>query len=361
MHTHKDKSFINVCVIYLVVMVLFILWRMVAGAWLYDGGLDERYSDIIFSIITQIGIMFLLPFLGLKFLKRKPTQPLTFSDFMQDKKPEPGIFRSWAFNKPGPKVIAFAVGLGILMFFFNIFVSSFFNGILSILGHRGAARGGESSDFSGILGLLVALTMTAVLPGFCEEVAHRGMLLRGFESRLGILRGIMLASLLFGFMHLNIVQCFYAAILGYLMGLAVVATRTIWTAIIMHFLNNGISVYLMFAGQNHWVGGDLLTHFGNFFGNASFFVYLLCFMGLFFLIVTGIYVVALGNFIRDNNKLDQPRPLTHKKGMQAIRYYITYGEVKNHQPLSALEKTLLYGIIFLGGLVTTMTLVWGFL
>ena len=366
----RDTLFIATCVIYLVILVGFVILRTLSSFGLFNW-MSEAAFFVTFSIITQVVLMVIVPVVGMmiyrkKFLHKQATQ--SFSDFMANPQctdeNKPGfkaVMGDWWFKKPGMKLLFWSVVLGFLCFFFNIFMSMTFNTILILFGHRGAAGGVIGGlPFVGVSGFLVALTLIAVLPGFCEEVTHRGMLLKGFAGRIGVLRAVMLSSLLFGLMHLNIVQFFYAAILGYLMALVVMATKNIWPAIIEHFMNNALGVYFMFANQYGWIGGNFNSVFGDFL--ARFFILIpLLIVGLYFSIIGIIHKLAREKFIEDNAKLEEPRPLHPHRGMRAINYYITADENKNRPPLDPLERTLIYGIVFLGVGVTAMTLVWGFL
>ena len=53
---------------------------------------------------------------------------------------------------------------------------------------------------------------------------------------------IICSSLVFGFMHCNLVQIPFALIAGIVIGYAVIITESIWTGVLIHFLTNGFSV-----------------------------------------------------------------------------------------------------------------------
>jgi len=362
----KDNSFVVVCATFLAILALLCCMRVIFAFI----RLDSRLTETLWSIMTQIVIMFLLPLVVMMiYNSKKSKKQITFAEFTQ-KNPNSArdIFTLWKFKNLSWKIVGIAVLLGFLMFMFNIFVANFFNGILAMLGHRGALGGGgggsgelTTTSTWWFFGLVL---LGAVLPGFCEEVTHRGLLLQGFASRIGILRAVWLSSVLFGFMHLSIIQCLFAIVMGYLMALAVVVTKSIWTAVIIHFMNNGIHIYLSFADERNLVGGDFFTQFVNFFnslGTMYFIVYPLIFWGLYCLIIMVIHFIARHNFIQKHRNDENPPRLHRNTGLQAIRYYISYGEKVDRRPLDPLERTLFYGMFFLGGIMTLFTLVWGFL
>ena len=53
-------------------------------------------------------------------------------------------------------------------------------------------------------------------------------------------------------MHLNIEQFFYAAILGFLMGVVLMASQSIYPTMIIHFMNNALSTFMYYGGQLNW-------------------------------------------------------------------------------------------------------------
>ncbi|MCL2024113.1 MAG: CPBP family intramembrane metalloprotease, partial [Oscillospiraceae bacterium] len=89
----------------------------------------------------------------------------------------------------------------------------------------------------------------AVSPALLEEFAFRGVMLQTMR-RYGDGFAILTTAILFGLFHGNIVQAPFAFLLGLVMGYLTVATGTIWTAIIIHFLNNLNAVVLLVLTEN---------------------------------------------------------------------------------------------------------------
>ena len=98
----------------------------------------------------------------------------------------------------------------------------------------------------------------AVLPGIFEEIVHRGILLKGYTKEIGVKRALIYSSILFGLMHLNVGQVFYATIMGLLIGITVIVSGSIFPAMIVHFVNNAINIYLVYAAHNQLVGYNFL-------------------------------------------------------------------------------------------------------
>jgi sodium transport system permease protein len=93
--------------------------------------------------------------------------------------------------------------------------------------------------------LETALLIFAVIPALCEEFAFRGFILTGLERGHRTGTAILLSALLFGFLHVLLSlfqQLFNATLLGIILGLLAIRSRSILPGILFHFLNNGIAV-----------------------------------------------------------------------------------------------------------------------
>ena len=91
------------------------------------------------------------------------------------------------------------------------------------------------------LGIFLFFLSTAVVPALIEEVALRGIIMQPLR-RYGDWYAILCSALIFGLMHCNLVQIPFAMIAGIVIGYAVIVTESVWTGVIIHFLNNGFSV-----------------------------------------------------------------------------------------------------------------------
>ena len=96
-------------------------------------------------------------------------------------------------------------------------------------------------------GLLTSVMIFALIPAVCEEFAFRGFILKGLEHDHRTWPAILLSALMFGFLHvlLNLFQqLFNATLLGVVLGLLAVRSRSILPGIVFHFLNNAFDVAL---------------------------------------------------------------------------------------------------------------------
>lgn len=104
-------------------------------------------------------------------------------------------------------------------------------------------------------GIFLFYLSTAVIPALVEEMALRGVIMQPLR-RYGDWFAIICSALIFGFMHCNLLQIPFAFIAGVAIGYAVVVTESVWTGVIIHFMNNAFSVTVNivydFYGMDSW-------------------------------------------------------------------------------------------------------------
>lgn len=228
---YKNKTIRNSLICYFLIVVFFVSLRILS----YLGLLSFLGStgEIVANIVIQIGFLFSISiflFAGLQ--KNKPKD----------------VFVFYGYKKMSWKAVFYAFLIGIVVYILNVFVAAFFNSILQAFGYSFSSSSSSGGSYPFWL-FIVNLIMTAVLPAICEETAHRGMLLKSM-STLGYKKAIIISALLFGLLHLNIEQFFYATIIGLYLGYISVLCDTIYPAMIVHFMNNAIGVLMSYATAN---------------------------------------------------------------------------------------------------------------
>ena len=91
--------------------------------------------------------------------------------------------------------------------------------------------------------LWLNLVIIALLPAVVEEFIFRGLILNGYKRR-NPLMAIVLSSLLFGLMHMNLNQFSYAFVIGIIFAFLAYATGSLLPSILGHFIINGTSVLM---------------------------------------------------------------------------------------------------------------------
>jgi sodium transport system permease protein len=103
----------------------------------------------------------------------------------------------------------------------------------------------SATDTSRLLWLLL---IVALLPAVCEELVFRGVLLQAFERTGRMWRAVLVSALVFGAFHLSFetaIRFLPTAFLGVLLAYVVWQTRSIFTGMLMHLVNNAAVVLLV--------------------------------------------------------------------------------------------------------------------
>lgn len=354
---------------YFIMLLLFICVRIF---FLYvELPLSSNASDVVITIFVQIGLMFCFSVLVYSALRKE--------------KPKL-VLRQYNYSKIGFKPIILCVLLGFLCYFLNLFVANFFNTIISLFGFENLPTYSSSSatDYSTTT-FIVQIFTIAILPAICEETAHRGLLLNGL-SRLGVVKALVISSVLFGLMHLSIQQFFYATVLGFIIGLAVVISRSIWPGIIIHFMNNFLSTYFSFANANGWPFHDFTQSISSIIYSGdniiSFFLTSMLVLGVLIMLIVITFASLLKNtrirkvqdMIEEIKSINQNVEGGSVSDENLLALYTLnqianqYGGMQNmiftdlekkDLKLSGFQKVILIAIIAMGAFVTMSTFVWG--
>ena len=379
----KRSLFFDTSLIYFIVIVLFVSIRI------FGNILDTSTINAeVFNVLIQIVAMLLLPFLLYKLLRRKKTKE---------------ILKDFNVKPIGLKAIIIAILIGVVVYFANLAVASFFSIFIYGVGYDpsfGMATG--TAESYSTMQFVLDIIVTAMLPGICEEFCHRGMLLNGYKS-LGAKKAIILVGVLFGLMHLNIEQFFYASVIGIYLTLLVYLSGSIIPSMIVHFMNNAIGIYLTFAKANDLPLGDFTNNLksvlsGSF--SSVIFTILLMVLIIVSLIIGLSYLLIKNTRVKEMQGLakkaikrkqreeiltmldldveqmnkeqgiikdeDEPEVVFTKiNGHNAIDFRfkqmpLLYGAVGSYKP-TLKDKMFLLATIFIGVFITVSTLIWGIL
>ena len=106
----------------------------------------------------------------------------------------------------------------------------------------------STASVSNMLSSLWGVLAIAFIAPIGEEVAFRGVILQKLMDKGWSSNGaIFISAIVFGLVHANPNQIFFACILGYLLGWVYVRTQSIVPCIGLHILNNLMSVALYYC------------------------------------------------------------------------------------------------------------------
>jgi hypothetical protein len=93
---------------------------------------------------------------------------------------------------------------------------------------------------------LAMLFLAGFAAPFGEELLFRGILYSMFRERWGIWIGVLVSSFLFGLIHGNLAVGLTGFLLGILTAIVFEYSNSLWTAILVHTLNNSIKIVLLY-------------------------------------------------------------------------------------------------------------------
>lgn len=169
----------------------------------------------------------------------------------------------------------------------------------------------------------------AVLVPLIEEFAFRGVLLSSLR-KYGIGFSIVASALVFGLVHVQLGNVVFATIAGLIMGFVYARTNNLWLTIVIHGINNGLSVLGSYSGLfwgDSWDSNLLST---------------ICFM----LIPIGLGLIALVFVLIFRRRLFPPQG---SPGYDGPAHPLSGGE----SALAILRAPMFWGVV---GLVAVCTL-----
>jgi membrane protease YdiL (CAAX protease family) len=117
-----------------------------------------------------------------------------------------------------------------------------FSKLLNLIGYGGGMSvpvGGTSAELAWVY--MVNLVVVVALPAICEEILMRGVVTGGLSS-YSVKFGIFISALMFSLMHANPMQTVHQFLLGIVLAIVYLSCRSVIPCIIVHALNNLISV-----------------------------------------------------------------------------------------------------------------------
>lgn len=342
--THMRNNFNLASIGMLIAAVGLIIVRIMFGLGWFSA-LPEAVYDTLGSFLIQVVII-----LGGGLIALIIQQRIYNNRFNQEPKTLKERFREMGFRTPRKYLIPLSFVLGILFVVMNVGVAYINNFILYILGYNFSAPAPEPTG--GIWLFFLALFNTAVLPGICEEFLNRGIILRGLRDTFKDRTAIIISALLFGLMHANIEQTLYTFVGGIILALLTVKTRSIFPAMIIHFVNNGVNVFISHAYANGWIGEGIETFLLDYFLFAVA-LWLVCVavLGLILYFIVKAedkYYAQKGQV----EKIETVTPYETPFGTYLIR------SVPLYKPKFE-EKIIIYTSVFLLTLTTILTFYWG--
>lgn len=342
----KNKNVFKINLIY------FIAIFLVAGIFLlgYSGILK---NDFLTSFLIQIVVMFAIPLLLYSFFTKKSVKE-TFVDA--------------GLKKISGKMVGISILLGFVLYFINAFVADGFSGLLSLFGYESLPSSSTTTFNYGTL--LKEFVLSCILPGFCEEFLHRGILLHAKKKFANTKTCLLISSILFGLTHLNIRQFFYAATLGFLMGYVSLLADSIIPSIIIHFMNNFLSNYFFYGTYLDWPLARFFNYVTNIFMSDIFIFIITLSIGIIILLMLYHYLTRWLFKERIQNEIITIVSALKTDNLTLIQAQIRINQVnqilkerhaneKAKQKPSFIDNIFLISSFVLATIVTISSFIWG--
>lgn len=114
-----------------------------------------------------------------------------------------------------------------------------------------------------VWGLLGNLLVLALIPAIGEELTFRGVLQQALTRGCkNVHLAVFISAFVFSFIHMQFSGFLPRMFLGMLLGYMFYYTGSIWTSILMHFINNGFIVVIYYLNNKGLANIDV-EHFGS--------------------------------------------------------------------------------------------------
>ncbi len=309
-------------------------------------------NDILTSFLIQIIVMFAIPMFMYTILMKK-----NFKETLTD----------CGLKKISGKMILISILLGVVLYFINSFVADAFYGIISLFGYESLGSGTITLSYKT---LLKEFVLSCILPGFCEEFLHRGIMLHSQKKHRNTKFCLIISSILFGLTHLNIRQFFYATILGFLMGYVSLVADSIIPSIIIHFMNNFLSNYFVYGTYLNWPVAKFVNFITNIFMSNMFIFIVSSAVSVILLLLLFNYLVKVLMRERAQKEIKAIVKALQVEQMPIDQAQIKFNEInlllkrqadkEQSKPRSSFSDNIfLISSLILGILITLSSFIWG--
>jgi hypothetical protein len=103
----------------------------------------------------------------------------------------------------------------------------------------------EHMEYMGDGNIIIEIIGIVIMASVIEEIIFRGTILRRFiNSSMNVYAAVFIQALMFGIIHMNMVQGTYAFFLGIVLGMVYLWTKSIWAPILLHSAFNAVGVII---------------------------------------------------------------------------------------------------------------------
>ncbi|MBQ9984303.1 MAG: CPBP family intramembrane metalloprotease [Lachnospiraceae bacterium] len=204
----------------------------------YVGGIVSTSVSLPVGLVVQQAFIGVLPILAAIYIKAD-------------------MKTTFALKLPTVKALFGTIILGVGAICFNLLASSLLSMVFP--SDSEALDEGYMQLLDGV-SFVPGLLLMALLPAVCEEILFRGYMFTAFRNRLSLPKAIVIVSILFGISHMSMIKLLPTAILGVALAYMIYKSGSILCSSLIHFLNNGFAVWVLFYGSEiTFLNDDTMT------------------------------------------------------------------------------------------------------
>lgn len=196
-----------------------------------------QYSSTLYSLVVELSLI-PISILFFVFVKKFANEGRGFNEFM-------------SFKIPGLTNTVLSILAVLLMIPFSTLLV-LLNDFIVRLFVENPLPIPDSTVYMLEYGFWPAILMFAVLPAVCEEIFFRGFVL-GATSGKSKVTILIVNGFLFALAHMSMYRVIDTFIFGMVFTYVALKTKSIFPSIVMHFVNNGARVFLLFFLYNSGV------------------------------------------------------------------------------------------------------------
>lgn len=160
------------------------------------------------------------------------------------------------FQKTGAKRLFMICFIGITLSLMSNYAADLVTQVFSLIGIRNDID--MTADGSSVPAILLSYLTIAVMPACVEEFAFRGVIMGSLRKYSDAL-ALIVSSAMFAMMHGNFVQIPFTFCGGLVFGYIAIKSNSLLPGIIVHFLNNAISVTIDILSSYHVMSDNMLN------------------------------------------------------------------------------------------------------
>lgn len=204
----------------------------------------------------------------------------------------PSVIHAFRLNTPAASMVALGALLAVLCFFLSNYVGTLWMVFIENIG--GSLEENSLLSPTSIQDLTMLIIVAGLLPGICEEIMFRGMVLGAWEARGGK-KALIVTSFLFAALHASVLGFPSQLIAAFILGMLALCSGSIYPGMVFHILYNSLlMIASFFSGSSGgtYASPTLYESIGGMAGVLQLVMLMAFFGALVFGVLAAVYRVG---------------------------------------------------------------------